>query len=77
MRLKRQCKLKESKKEIIDEYFDINVITNYNNSSEKHILHKSIEKLSLEIQEVRDRQEELRAAKQVRYIATYHNNLSQ
>lgn len=33
--------------------------------SEKHILHKTIEKLSLEIQEVRDRQEEVRAAKQV------------
>lgn len=33
--------------------------------SEKHNLHKSIEKLTLEIQEVRDRQEELRAAKQV------------
>ncbi|XP_058985712.1 coiled-coil domain-containing protein 102A-like isoform X1 [Musca domestica] len=31
---------------------------------EKHILHKSIEKLTLEIQEVRDRQEELRTAKQ-------------
>ncbi|XP_061399732.1 coiled-coil domain-containing protein 102A [Musca vetustissima] len=31
---------------------------------EKHVLHKNIEKLSLEIQEVRDRQEELRAAKQ-------------
>ncbi|KAL9902931.1 coiled-coil domain-containing protein 102A isoform X2 [Glossina fuscipes] len=31
---------------------------------EKHILHKSIEKLTLEIQEVRERQEELRAAKQ-------------
>lgn len=33
--------------------------------SEKHILHKNIEKLSLEIQEVRERQEELRSAKQV------------
>ncbi|KAM7356906.1 coiled-coil domain-containing protein 102B [Cochliomyia hominivorax] len=31
---------------------------------EKHILHKNIEKLSLEIQEVRERQEELRSAKQ-------------
>uniref|UniRef100_A0A1B0FGI4 Coiled-coil domain-containing protein 102A n=1 Tax=Glossina morsitans morsitans TaxID=37546 RepID=A0A1B0FGI4_GLOMM len=31
---------------------------------EKHILHKNIEKLTLEIQEVRERQEELRAAKQ-------------
>ena len=33
--------------------------------SEKLGLHKSIEKLTLEVQEVRERQEELRAAKQV------------
>jgi len=32
--------------------------------SEKHELHKSIEKLALELQDVRGRQEELRSAKQ-------------
>lgn len=35
-------------------------------SREKNIQHKTIEKLTLEIQEVHDRQEELRLAKQVR-----------